>query len=321
MAREDRDVLHHDDGGHDHGHWDDQAERPRYRGRRPLSRRLLAPALVATGVLGLGGGAVALTGYLQPTDRTPQAGRERVVADPPQGAGTPARAADAPAAKSTPTPTKQVTARPVATPVRTATPKKTAPADKPVAPAPKKREPADDAAPKTTRKPEQPTARTDSPRPRRTHLRTREPAPPAHTTKPDANSGSTSTSQETSYEDQVTRLTNEARARAGCAPLRVDDRLRSAAHAHSADMAARGYFGHNSPDGRTPWARIRAAGYDAPAAENIARGQQTPQDVTQAWLNSQGHRENMLNCKIKAIGVGVHIGSGGPWWTQDFGYN
>jgi uncharacterized protein YkwD len=86
-------------------------------------------------------------------------------------------------------------------------------------------------------------------------------------------------------------------------------------------MAARDYFDHNSPDGKTPWDRIEAAGYDAPAAENIARGQPTPQAVVDAWMNSEGHRANILNCKIKAIGVGVHLGEGGPWWTQDFGYN
>ncbi|SDR68056.1 CAP domain-containing protein [Actinopolymorpha singaporensis] len=319
MAREDRDVLHHDDGRHDRGYWDEEADRPRHRGRRPLSRRLMVPALVATGVLGLGGGALALSGYLQPADQTPRAGQERVVADPPH-AGTPERAADAPAAKPAPTPAKRVTAPPAATPERAATPKNTAPADKPAGPAPKKREAADPPEPKAAEKAEQPKARVDSPAPRRTSLHTREPAPPARTARPQTDSGTTSTREEALYETQVVLLTNAARARVGCAPLRVDDRLRSVAHAHSADMAARDYFGHNTPDGRTPWDRIRAAGYDAPAAENIARGQQTPQDVTRAWLDSRGHRENMLNCKIKAIGVGAHIGPGGPWWTQDFGY-
>lgn len=320
MARDDRDVLHHDDGRRDHGHWDEEADRPRHRGRRSLSRRLMAPALVATGVLGLGGGAVALSGYLQPAGPAPQAGKERVVADPPQGAGTPERDADAPAAKPTPTPTKPATAPPAATTVRTSTPKSTAPADRPAAPAPEKREAADDPEPKADGEADQAKAKADSPRPRRTVLRTREPASPAHTTRPDTDSAARGTSQETAYEDQVVRLTNEARARVGCAPLRVDDRLRSVAHAHSYDMAARGYFGHNTPDGRTPWDRIRAAGYSAPAAENIARGQQTPQEVTRAWLNSEGHRKNMLDCDIKAIGVGAHVRSGGPWWTQDFGY-
>ncbi|MET9022265.1 CAP domain-containing protein [Actinopolymorpha sp. NPDC004070] len=321
MARDERDVLHHDDG-RDHGHWDEEEDQPRHRGRRPLSRRLMVPALVATGVLALGGGAVSLAGYLQPDDPTPQAGgRERVVADAPRGADTSRRAAEAPAAKPTPTPSKPVKARPAATPERTVTPKSAARAEKPAAPEPRRGEAAGNPEPKAAEKAGQPRSEPDSPRPRRTTLRTREPAPPAHTAKPDTNSGSTTTSRESSYEDQVVRLTNEARARAGCAPLRVDDRLRSVAHAHSYDMAARGYFGHDTPDGRTPWDRIRAAGYAYPAAENIARGQQTPHDVTQAWLNSQGHRENMLNCRIKAIGVGVHIGSGGPWWTQDFGYN
>nr|WP_238341688.1 CAP domain-containing protein [Actinopolymorpha rutila] len=280
----------------------------------------MVPALVATGVLGLGGGAVALSGYFQSADPTPRAGQERVVADPPQGAGTPDRAADAPAAKPAPTPTKRVKVPSEATPVRTTTSKNAAPADRPAAPAPGRREPAGAPEPKAAGKAEQPKAQADSPRPRRTVLRTRGPATPAHTTRPDTDSAARSTSQESAYEDLVVQLTNAARARVGCAALRVDDRLRSVAHAHSYDMAARNYFGHNTPDGRTPWDRIRAAGYGAPAAENIARGQQTPQDVTRAWLNSEGHRKNMLDCRIKAIGVGTHIGSGGPWWTQDFGY-
>jgi uncharacterized protein YkwD len=50
-------------------------------------------------------------------------------------------------------------------------------------------------------------------------------------------------------------------------------------------------------------------------------GQQTPQSVVDAWMNSPGHRANILNCSSKAIGVGVEFGPAGPWWTQDFGYS
>ncbi|WP_248960302.1 CAP domain-containing protein [Sphaerisporangium perillae] len=130
----------------------------------------------------------------------------------------------------------------------------------------------------------------------------------------------TKTSAVVAAEDEVARLTNIARQEQGCGPLRIDEKLRKAARGHSDDMAAKGYFDHTSADGRSPWDRIKAAGYNSSMfAENIARGQATPEAVVKGWLNSPGHRANIMNCKLKAIGVGVHFGSGGPWWTQDFG--
>lgn len=64
----------------------------------------------------------------------------------------------------------------------------------------------------------------------------------------------------------------------------------------------------------------REAGISDLGGENIARGQADAAAVMQAWMNSPGHRANILNCDFKTLGVGVHLGSGGPWWTQDFGY-
>jgi uncharacterized protein YkwD len=125
----------------------------------------------------------------------------------------------------------------------------------------------------------------------------------------------------TSYEEQVVALTNDQRAAHGCPTLRDDPRLRAAAIGHSVDMRARDYFAHSTPDGVTPWARIEARGYPDPSAENIAMGQATAQEVVDAWMNSPGHRANILNCASHAIGVGVQFGPGGPWWTQDFGYS
>lgn len=121
-------------------------------------------------------------------------------------------------------------------------------------------------------------------------------------------------------EDAAVRLTNLQRAQHGCVALRVDPRLRAAARAHSADMHRNHYFDHNAPDGRTPWDRIKAAGYTTPGAENIAEGYATAQAVLQGWMDSPGHRANILNCSLKAVGIGVEFGPGGPWWTQDFGY-
>ncbi len=116
-------------------------------------------------------------------------------------------------------------------------------------------------------------------------------------------------------------LTNTERSVAGCPPLRTDDRLRAAARGHSEDMAARQYFSHISPDGKTPWDRAEEAGYGSPSAENIARGYDDPGTVVEAWMNSDGHRDNILNCDSRAIGVGIEIdGARAPYWTQMFGY-
>lgn len=131
----------------------------------------------------------------------------------------------------------------------------------------------------------------------------------------------TSPDQAAAYEAQVVALTNQQRLAHGCPALRDDPRLRAAAIGHSVDMRARDYFAHNTPGGVTPWTRIEAQGYSDPSAENIAMGQQTPQAVVDAWMNSPGHRANILSCSSKAIGVGVQFGPDGPWWTQDFGYS
>lgn len=121
-------------------------------------------------------------------------------------------------------------------------------------------------------------------------------------------------------ERKVVALVNAARAEAGCQALRVDRRLRKAAYLHSRDMGRHHYFSHNSRNGDTPWDRIRAAGYTHPSAENIAEGQTTPTSVMDAWMHSEGHRDNILNCSYKAIGVGLWKGGGTPVWTQDFGF-
>jgi uncharacterized protein YkwD len=123
-----------------------------------------------------------------------------------------------------------------------------------------------------------------------------------------------------SAEDLAVRLTNNQRAQHGCAPLRLDPRLRTAARRHSEDMHLRHYFDHNSLDGTSPWDRIKAAGYGSPGAENIARGYATAQAVVDGWMKSPGHRANILNCSLKAVGIGVEHGPSGPWWTQDFGF-
>lgn len=120
---------------------------------------------------------------------------------------------------------------------------------------------------------------------------------------------------------EVVRLVNVERAKvAGCPALRVDARLATAARLHSEDMARQNYFSHTSLDGRSPWDRIAAQGYTGATGENIAAGYQTPASVMTGWMNSSGHRANILNCTSRAIGVGIgYGGSYGIYWTQTFG--
>jgi uncharacterized protein YkwD len=85
-------------------------------------------------------------------------------------------------------------------------------------------------------------------------------------------------------------------------------------------MAARDFFDHTNPDGDGPGERVTASGYRwSTYGENIAKGQQTPEAVMTSWMNSPGHRANILNCAFEEIGVGIHDGGGGPYWTQNFG--
>ncbi|MFC9625113.1 CAP domain-containing protein [Streptomyces sp. NPDC056930] len=118
----------------------------------------------------------------------------------------------------------------------------------------------------------------------------------------------------------VLALVNQERAKVGCSPVTAGASLTSLAQDFSDDMAARGFFDHTDPDGRTPWDRASKAGVQGLGGENIARGQADAQAVMDSWMSSDGHRANILNCDYKTLGVGVHFGAGGPWWTQDFGF-
>ncbi len=169
-------------------------------------------------------------------------------------------------------------------------------------------------------------------RPTASPSRSRHPAPPRPTMAPTGGAPAPPAPRPTTpgtpapsggVTAQVVTLTNAERAKAGCGPLAVDATLTSVAQAHSQDMATHNYFDHNSQNGRTPFDRMTAAGYRySTAAENIAAGQRTPQDVMTGWMNSPGHRANILNCALKEIGVGYATASSsqyGVYWTQDFG--
>jgi uncharacterized protein YkwD len=152
------------------------------------------------------------------------------------------------------------------------------------------------------------------------------PAVPAATVapaapEPSASAGPSSRpAEDVALERRVVELVNRYRAVAGCPALRVDRRLDAAALGHSRDMARRDYFDHTGLDGSTPWTRARRAGYDTPSAENIAFGYRTAEEAVRAWLDSPGHRRNLLDCTSRAVGTGVARGdSEGIYWTQLFG--
>ena len=118
---------------------------------------------------------------------------------------------------------------------------------------------------------------------------------------------------------EVFDLVNQERAVAGVAPLAWDDGAAQVAYEHSVDMDVRDFFSHTNPDGEEPWDRLTAAGISWSAAgENIAYGQPDPVSVMIAWMNSPGHRDNILRTSFTRLGVGVHDAPGGPWWTQLF---
>ncbi|MBN0047100.1 sigma-70 family RNA polymerase sigma factor [Streptomyces actuosus] len=120
-----------------------------------------------------------------------------------------------------------------------------------------------------------------------------------------------------SLAQQVADLVNARRAAAGCGPVRLDDRLTAAARAHARDMVARGYFGHESPEGRHADARIAQAGYDAGAwAENLDRGPREASAVVNDWMDGSIHQENMLGCGYRDMGVAAVPGPEGTLWVQ-----
>jgi len=120
-------------------------------------------------------------------------------------------------------------------------------------------------------------------------------------------------------ENEELALTNQARRAAGLSELACDDALTRAARLHSQDMCDRGYFSHRSRDGRSFTDRLDAQGASyGSAGENIAMGQQTPNEVHQSWMGSSGHRANILSGSYHRIGIGYVSCGGRPLWTQDF---
>ncbi|MFT8322344.1 MAG: CAP domain-containing protein [Bacillus sp. (in: firmicutes)] len=134
--------------------------------------------------------------------------------------------------------------------------------------------------------------------------------------KPAATSEAAATSV-SAYEKQVVELTNKERAKNGLAALQLDTELSKVARAKSQDMSTNKYFDHNSPTYGSPFDMMKKFGISYKSAgENIAQGQKTPEEVVQAWMNSEGHRANILSNKFTHIGVGYV--ENGNYWTQQF---
>ncbi|WJE16480.1 CAP domain-containing protein [Halobacillus sp. ACCC02827] len=124
-------------------------------------------------------------------------------------------------------------------------------------------------------------------------------------------------SEVSAFEKQVVELTNQEREKQGLAPLELDTELSAVAKDKSLDMQKNNYFSHNSPTYGSPFDMMKTYGIDyQTAGENIAMGQTSPEQVVQGWMNSEGHRKNIMNPNFTHIGVG-HA-EDGNYWTQMF---
>ena len=121
----------------------------------------------------------------------------------------------------------------------------------------------------------------------------------------------------TSFEQEVIRLVNVERTKRGLSALEADWQLSRVARYKSQDMHDNNYFSHTSPTSGAPFQMMKSFGFSyRSAGENIARGQRTPAAVVNAWMNSSGHRANILNASFTHIGVGYV--ADGHYWTQMF---
>lgn len=136
-------------------------------------------------------------------------------------------------------------------------------------------------------------------------------------TKPTNNENQQATNSLNAFEKQVVDLTNKERAKNGLPALKIDTELSKVARIKSNDMATKKYFDHNSPTYGSPFDMMKKFGISyRSAGENIAMGQRSPEEVVKAWMNSEGHRANILNKNYTHIGVGYV--ENGNYWTQEF---
>lgn len=142
---------------------------------------------------------------------------------------------------------------------------------------------------------------------------------PVEEETPAEDTGSESADTVAAYEQEVFDLVNQIREENGLEPFMYNETLAETARAHSQDMIDRNFFDHTNPDGKSPFDRMRDNGLSySMAAENIAVGYPSPEAVVEGWMNSEGHRANILG-GCEELGVGLALGgSYGYYWTQCF---
>ncbi len=140
------------------------------------------------------------------------------------------------------------------------------------------------------------------------------------TNAPETNAPDTDGSQDVSAAKKVADLVNQERAKAGLAPLEIKVNLQAAAQVRAKEIEKS--FSHTRPNGSSFSTVLAENGVDyRGSGENIAWGQRSPEEVMNGWMNSEGHRANILNKNFKYIGVGYHVNSNGTgYWTQLFTY-
>lgn len=144
-------------------------------------------------------------------------------------------------------------------------------------------------------------------------------APDHGTGKPDDNRPGTDQETDQSFVKQVVHLVNEERAKAGLSALAMTDELNTAALTRAKETTSS--FSHTRPNGSSFSTVLSEAGIKyRGSGENIAWGQKTPEAVVNAWMNSEGHRANILNKNFTSIGVGYYLSGSTPYWTQLFTY-
>ncbi|WP_098743117.1 CAP domain-containing protein [Paenibacillus sp. EZ-K15] len=164
-----------------------------------------------------------------------------------------------------------------------------------------------------TSKPE--TTKPEITKPETTQPETSKPETSTPSTTPSQPSESAGTTEKSNFASEVVTLVNKERANAGLKPLTVHAKLTTVALDKAKDMSNNNYFSHTSPTHGSPFDMMKAYGISyGYAGENIAKGQRTPQEVMNSWMNSQGHRENILSPNFTKIGVGYYNG----YWVQEF---
>ncbi|MFC4507827.1 MULTISPECIES: CAP domain-containing protein [Streptomyces] len=262
------------------------------RHRQKPRRRKIAGAAAAVVVVG----AVGIPSIAQASGST--LGGWRIVSFPWGGWGKPDPVADptpsrSPVASTTASPTASASAS--GTPASATTAPSATPSASPSASSSPTATPAADAADEST-----------------------PPSSPSPTASPSSTPSASDGSADSGPTDRVLVLVNAEREKAGCAPLTENAKLTKAAQDHSQDMADHENMSHTGSDGSSMSDRLSRVGYKfRSAGENVAAGYNTPESVMDGWMNSSGHRANILNCGFKEIGIG--LAQPGYYWTQDFG--